>query len=57
MDLSNNINLSDERELLQLALEKRIIDVESIKDVVADMNKKEILAHKRAIENRNRKEV
>ena len=44
MDLSNNINLSDERELLQFALEKRIIDVESIKDVVADMNKKEILA-------------
>ena len=44
MDLSKNINLSDERELLQFALEKRIIDVESIKDVVADMNKKEILA-------------
>ena len=44
MDLSNNINLSDERELLQFASEKRIIDVESIKDVVADMNKKEILA-------------
>ena len=44
MDLSNNINLSDERELLQFALEKRIIDVKSIKDVVADMNKKEILA-------------
>lgn len=44
MDLSNNINISDEKELLQYALEKRIIDVESIKDVVADMNKKEILA-------------
>lgn len=44
MDLSNNVNLSDERELLQFAWEKRIIDVESIKDVVADMNKKEILA-------------
>ena len=44
MDLLNNINLSDERELLQFAWEKRIIDVESIKDVVADMNKKEILA-------------
>ena len=43
MDLSNNINLSDERELLQFALEKRIINVESIKDVVVDMNKKEIL--------------
>lgn len=50
MSLSNNIDLSDEKEVLQYALEKSIINVENIKNVVADMNKKEILAqHKYAI--------
>ena len=44
MDVSSNYNIKDEKELLQFALEKRIIDVESIKNVVADMTRKEILA-------------
>ena len=50
MDVTTNYNIKDEKELLQFALEKRIIDVESIKNVVADMTRKEILAqHKYAI--------
>ena len=44
MDVTTNFNIKDEKELLQFALEKRIIDVESIKNVVADMTRKEILA-------------
>ena len=50
MDVSSNYNIKDEKELLQFALDKRTIDVESIKNVVADMTRKEILAqHKYAI--------
>ena len=41
MDVTTNYNIKDEKELLQFALEKRIIDVESIKNVVADMTRKE----------------
>ena len=44
MDVSSNYNIKDEKELLQFALDKRTIDVESIKNVVADMTRKEILA-------------
>ena len=44
MDVTSNFNIKDEKELLQFALDKRIIDVESIKNVVADMTRKEIVA-------------
>lgn len=44
MDVSSNYNIKDEKELLQFALDKRTIDVESIQNVVADMTRKEILA-------------
>ena len=44
MDVSSNYNIKDEKELLQFALDKRTIDVESIKNVVADMTRKEIVA-------------
>lgn len=50
MPMNNNINISDEKEIFQYALESGIIDIENIKNVVADMTKKEILAqHKYAI--------
>ena len=44
MDVSSNYNIKDATELLQFALDKRTIDVESIKNVVADLTRKEILA-------------
>ena len=39
-----DIDITNEKEVLQYALDSGIINVESIKDVVADMTKKEILA-------------
>ena len=39
-----DIDIANEKEVLQYALDSGIITVESIKDVVADMKKKEILA-------------
>jgi hypothetical protein len=44
MEQNYNIDLEDEKELFQFAIDNSIIDLISIKDAVADMNKKDILA-------------
>ena len=48
--MNNQTNVSDKKEILQYAVDSGIINLESIKNVVDDMTKKEILAqHKYAI--------
>ena len=48
--MNNQTNVSDKKEILQYVVDSGIINLESIKNVVDDMTKKEILAqHKYAI--------
>lgn len=48
--MNNQTNVSDKKEILQYAVDSGIINLESIKNVVDDMTKKEILVqHKYAI--------